>query len=447
MTSKLVGTVPAVESLWKEHIMTDPVNRRRFLKIGAATGVAACASVASGRSRTSANETVVLGVMGVNGRGKALALRFAGLHNVQIGYLCDVDSRALKSAVGAVSEAQPKAPATARDFRRILDDSSIDAMIIATPNHWHAPAAILSCAAKKHVYVEKPCSYTAEEGELLVAAARDHSRVVTMGTQRRSQKPMIQAMEQLHQGIIGNIQYARCWYANRRGSIGRGSLVDPPDWLDFDLWQGPAPRRPYKDNLIHYNWHWHWHWGNGELGNNGVHAVDLARWGMDVDFPTRVTSSGGRYRFDDDQETPDTQVVAWEFEDRAILWEGLSCYPMGLDGTAFGVSFHGDKGTMKLFDSGYHIYDLHNKLIAEFNGPGGETEHCDDFLNCIRNGGQPTANMDEAHKSTLLCHLGNIAQRSQRALQVDPATGHIRGDADAAKQWGREYAPGWQPKA
>ena len=425
--------------------MSQSVSRRRFLEVGAGTSLAAYAAVAAANPSSSANETIVVGVMGVNGRGRALSLGFADRPGVEVAYVCDVDSRATKRAAGAVAEKTSKAPAVVGDFRRILDDPQVDMLAVATPNHWHAPATILACSAGKHVYCEKPCSYSPQEGEWSVQAARQNNRVVTMGTQRRSWQPIIQAMEKLHSGEIGPVRYARCWYANRRPTIGIGKQVEVPEWLDFELWQGPAPRRPYKDNLLHYNWHWHWHWGNGELGNNGVHALDLARWGMGVDYPTRVTSAGGRYRFEDDQETPDTHLATFEFGKRAILWEGLSCFPMGPGGTAFGVTFHGDKGTLELFDAGYRIYDMQRNQIAEFKGPASDTDHFDNFLNCIREGGRPSADIEEGHKSTLLCHLGNIAVRTGHTLNVDPTNGHILDDAQTAGLWNREYEPGWKP--
>lgn len=426
--------------------MCTPVNRRHFLKVTATTGVAACTAVAHAHQETNPEQRLIAGVMGVHGRGRSLAEGFARQPNVEIGYVCDVDSRTIRPAVEAVSKIQKKAPVGVEDFRLMLDDPQLDILIVATPNHWHAPATIMACNAKKHVYVEKPCSYSAQEGEWAIAAARKNKCVVTMGTQRRSRAPIIQAIDKLRDGAIGPIRYARCWYANNRGTIGRGKEVAVPEWLNFDLWQGPAPRRPYKDNLIHYNWHWHWHWGNGELGNNGVHALDLARWGMGVDYPTFVTSAGGRYRYDDDQETPDTHTVTFEFGDRAIMWEGLSCNRYGPDGSSFGVTFHGDLGTMRLFDSGYRIFDRQAKQIDEFSGPGSDAEHFANFLACIRQGGRPTADIEEAHKSTLLCHLGNIAQRSRRSLNIDPQNGHILNDEQAAQLWGREYAPGWRPE-
>ena len=216
----------------------------------------------------------------------------------------------------------------------------------------------MACAAGKHVYVEKPCSYCPEEGELLVQAARKHDRVVQMGNQRRSRAPMIEAIEKLHRGVIGEVLLANTWYARRRQSIGRGKQVDVPNGLDFDLWQGPATERPYKDNLVHYNWHWHWHWGNGELGNNGIHLIDVARWGLGVDFPTQVTSTGSQIRLGGDQETPDTQHVAFHFSKRMITWEGISWSPLNASGKPVGIVFYGEHGTMELNDDGYRILDM-----------------------------------------------------------------------------------------
>lgn len=426
--------------------MTDALNRRGFLRCGVGTGVAAYAAAAAGGTWQEDDRPLVVGVMGVNGRGRQLATGFAACPQVEVAYICDVDARATATALAALAEVQTRPAEGVGDFRRILDDPQVDILIVAAPNHWHAPATILACQAGKHVYVEKPCSHTAQEGEWAVEAARRHNRVVTVGTQRRSQLSFIEAANRLRQGEIGTIRYARSWYFNRRGPIGKGQVTSPPDWLDYALWQGPAPHREYKDNLIHYNWHWHWHWGNGELGNNGVHGLDLARWGMGVDFPTRVTSAGGRYRFDDDQETPDTHLVTYEFGDRAILWEGISWSPMGPQGSAFGVTFHGDEGTMEWFDCGYRIFDMQRKLVHEHTGSFTDVAHYEDFLRCVRHGGQPTADIDEAHRSTLLCHLGNIAHRVGRSLKTDPRNGHILDDTDAAAQWTREYAPGWEPR-
>lgn len=427
--------------------MSKAVGRRDFLRWGAGAGLGVMSAVhATAQEAGGGGDRIRIGVMGVHGRGAGLAETFVAQDGVEIAYICDVDSRVIPPVVEAVEKLQGARPQAVGDVRRVLDDPTVDVLVIAAPNHWHAPATILACSAGKHVYVEKPCSYTPEEGELAVAAARKYQRVVTTGTQRRSWTPIVEAMEQLHQGAIGPVLYARSWYRNLRTSIGRGTLCDPPAWLDYELWQGPAPRRPYKDNLVHYNWHWHWHWGNGELGNNGVHALDLARWGMQAEFPTRVLSAGGRYRYEDDQETPDTHMVTYEFGPRAITWEGLSWSPRGPAGSGFGVSFHGEGGTMELFDVGYRIYDLQNKLVTEQKGPASDAAHVQDFLQCIRQGGLPKADIEIGHRSALLCHLGNISHRLQRALVTDPANGRPVDDPAALELWSREYAPGWQPQ-
>jgi predicted dehydrogenase len=296
------------------------------------------------------------------------------------------------------------------------------------------------------VYVEKPASHNAREGELMVASARQHNRVVQLGTQRRSTSTVIEAIEKVRSGAVGRVLFSRGWYNNARGSIGRGKEVPAPAWLDFALWQGPAPERPYRDNLVHYNWHWFWHWGTGELGNNGIHGLDLCRWGLGVDYPRRVSSGGGRYHFDDDQETPDTHLVTFDFGDKAIAWEGRSCHKHGFEGWMFGAAFYGDKGILITDGASYRILDLQDKEVARASGSGSDAPHLQNFLDCIRNGKRPAADIEEGHKSTLLCHLGNIAYRSGRAINCEPNSGRILGDEAAARYWSREYRPGWEPR-
>jgi predicted dehydrogenase len=427
-----------------------PQNRRQFIattaSLAATAAIAMHTSSAAANVSTSANDQITVGVMGVNGRGNSLARGFAQRPNTVVTHLCDVDSRALDRAAESLAEVQKAPVKTVGDFREMLDDKSVDVLVCAAPNHWHAPATILGCAAGKHVYVEKPCSHTAREGELAVEAARKNDRVVQMGTQRRSTPLHAEAIQKLHAGVIGNVLFARAWYNNRRGSIGVGKATEIPAWLNYELWQGPVTERAYKSNLLHYNWHWHWHYGNGELGNNGVHAIDVARWGLQVDYPTQVTSAGGKYRWVDDQETADTHIVSYEFGDRMITWEGLSWSPRDASGSQFGISFHGDAGQLLLLDSGYTIFDIQNKQIEEKAGGVSQDEHFDSFLGCIRNGGRPTADIEEAHKSTLLCHLGNIALRTRSSLNIDPANGHIIDNDAAAAHWTKEYRPGWEPK-
>jgi predicted dehydrogenase len=394
----------------------------------------------------SANEKPTVGIMGirVGSRGSGLATAFMAC-GADIAYVCDVDSRAVNGSAEFVAQKQSRKPQAVSDVRRILDDPSVDILVCAAPNHWHAPATILGCKAGKHVYVEKPCSQTAEEGELALAAARKANRVVQMGTQRRSWPALQEAVQKVQAGEIGRVLYARTCYNNRRPSIKHGKVTTPPEWLDWKLWQGPAAERPYKDNVVHYNWHWHWHYGNGELGNNGIHAIDVARWGLNVNYARKVTAGGGKYRHDDDQETPDTMLVTLDFpENKMITWEGLSWSPFGHAGSQFGISFHGENGTLVIADSGYKIFDPSNKEIATQKGNGGDQVHVQNFLDAIRENKRPHADIEEAHKSTLLCHLGNMAYRSGSVLQLDPTNGHIQGNPQAAAFWGREYSPEWE---
>jgi predicted dehydrogenase len=396
--------------------------------------------------------------MGVNSRGNELAKAFARL-GADVGAICDVDARALEATVAEVSELQAKPPAGLSDFRRALDDPDMDALVVAAPDHWHAPAALLALQAGKHVYLEKPCGHGPHEGELLVEAQARSGRVVQMGNQQRSAPESIDVIRQIREGVIGRPYYGRAWYANTRGGIGRGRAAAVPGWLDYELWQGPAPRTPYRDNVVHYNWHWFWRWGTGEICNNGTHEIDVCRWALGVEFPVRVTSAGGRYHFDDDWECPDTQVASFEFENGAtITWEGRSCNGRPVEGRGRGASIHGTEGTAVIDRSGYVMYDNANNEIArrmrgdsddalDTRGGGSLTDlHIANFLESVRGNAMLAAPIEEGHKSQLLCHLGNIAQRTSGALTCDSQTGRITGDPAAMELWNRDYEPGWEPK-
>lgn len=442
------------------------MNRRTFLHHTAVAGLSlGLANRFSSLARAdvlpspSPNRRLRVAIAGTNGRGLAHIQCLAGLPNVEIAYVCDVDDKALAKGLAAAAK-WSQTPKGIRDFRHALDDKEIDALTIATPDHWHAPMAILALAAGKHVFVEKPCSHNPHEGELLVAAAKKSGRLVQMGNQRRSFPAMQEAIAQIHAGAIGRAYFARCWYANHRGSIGRGQLTDVPSTLDYDLWQGPAPRVPYRDNLIHYNWHWHWHWGTGEALNNGTHEVDIARWALGAEHPVKVSSSGGRYQFQDDWETPDTQVINWEFPgDKAMSWEGRSCNSYAPEGRARGTMVYGTEGSALLDGMEYTFFDAKNKIIHEvknaapvdstntLSSTGVESDalHFKNFVDAIRDGATLNAPVAEASKSVTMLHLGNIAQRVGRTLQCDPQNAHVLNDEAAMKLWSREYAAGWQP--
>jgi predicted dehydrogenase len=426
--------------------MSPQVDRRRFLELSAAAGAAL--AVQSSAQAVAANEKVIVAVMGVHGRGSALAKAFSENPGSEVAYVIDVDEQAVDKTVKLVESVRQRRPQGAADVRKVLEDKAVDALVIAAPNHWHAPATILACGHGKHVYCEKPCSHNAREGELMVQAARKNNVVVQHGTQRRSWPAVREAIEQVQSGAIGKVLHVRSWYNNRRPSIGHGNKAEVPSWLNWSLWQGPAPERDYLDNIVHYNWHWRWHWGGGELANNGVHGLDVCRWGLGVDYPNRVAAMGGHYRWDDDQETPDTLTVTYEFDGATIMWEGVSWSSRGRGDDGFGVEFLGENGTLAIKDSSYQIFDEKNKPIPGKSGTGrgGDPDHVANFLECVRSGSRPNADVEDAHKSTLLCHLGNISYRTGRVLECDPKTGRVKNVPEAEELWSREYRKDWEPK-
>ncbi|ULQ56995.1 Gfo/Idh/MocA family oxidoreductase [Flavihumibacter rivuli] len=438
------------------------LDRRKFLLQSALAGTGLLVGPTLASFAGSPNEKVVIGAVGTNSRGFYLAKMLALLPNVEIGYVCDVDANVLAKTIAEIEKVSGKKPKGYNDVRKLLAEKDLDAIVIATPDHWHAPAALMAVQAGKHVYVEKPCSHNPAEGELLIAAQQRYGKLIQMGNQRRSFPNVQQAMKELQEGLIGRVYFAKGWYANSRKSIGFGKAAPVPSHLDFDLWQGPAPRRPFKDNLVHYNWHWFWHWGTGEALNNGTHEIDVMRWGLGVDFPIRVVSAGGRYAFNDDWETPDTQTITLEFPNKtAMLWESRSCNPHEVEGSGRGVVFYGEKGTMVIpGGDDYKIFGMDNKLVREVKtnlqkadatntmgmGERLDSMHLLNFVDAIRGKAKLTSPITEGHRSTLLAQLGNISWRTGRALQCDPSNGHILNDKEAMQYWTREYAPGWEMK-
>jgi len=436
------------------------MERRDFIKNSslAATGITILNFPVFGKNAPS--NKVVVGVMGVNSRGAYLAKSFSELPNVEVAYICDVEDKAIQNGLDAVKNAARK-PTVIKDIRELVAKKDFDALVIAAPDHWHAPASILGVTNGKHVYVEKPCSHNPHEGELVSEAFHKYGKLIQMGNQRRSFPTLIEALKEVRSGIIGNPYFAKSWYTNNRKSIGYGKKVPVPATLDFNLWQGPAPRKAYMDNLVHYNWHWFWHWGTGEACNNGTHEIDCCRWFLGVDYPTKVTSAGGRYAYKDDWETPDTQVACFEFgKDKSIAWESRSCNNYPSEGSGRGWIIYGDKGTLTNYGgSEYKIFDDKNKLVKEVksevqadpNNPvsaSGNLDlyHFNNFAEAIRGNEKINSPVDDAHKSILLCHLANIAQRTGRTLHCDPMNGHIKDDKDAMMLWKRSYEKGWEPK-
>lgn len=446
-------------------------SRRKFIKNVAASsaalsigGMAYGLSAKSYRNVIGANDRINIAIIGVNSRGKGMSSTFAGQKNTNVTCICDVDDRAIPKAIKAAMEVNPSVtPKSQKDCRKVVEDKTIDAIYIATPDHWHAPLTIMGCQAGKHVYVEKPVCHNPKEGELAIAAARKYDRVVQMGAQRRSAPILTQGIEEIHKGIIGRVYMAKTWYTNaRKSTFLKPGIV--PEWLDYELWQGPAPRVPFKDGLIHYNWHWFWHWGTGEALNNGTHEVDVARWGLGVDFPTRVTSVGGRYHYKDDWETPDTQIVAMDYPGGiSLVWESRSSNGRKIEGADRGIIFYGENGSLDTGGDSYKVYDLNGNLVNEVKSESDEvdnlqgrnlvspnkimdSQHVADFLDAIRANRRPNCDVEIGYKSVLAMQLGNIAWRVGSDLNIDPKNGHIIDNKEAQKLWSRTYEKGWEPK-
>ena len=417
--------------------------RRSFLKSSALAGVAVAGpNLLLGQAK-GANSRFRVGVMGLK-RGKGHIKALLDVPNCEIAYVCDVDDDRLASGDNTIIGKQQEEVKKVSDFRRILDDPEIDALSVAAPNFWHTPAAVLACQAGKHVYVEKPGSYDAYEAKRIVRVADETGMKVQMGTQRRSYSGMLEGIQKIREGVIGKPLYARCWYSNQRPSIGKGRITEPPPGLDWLMWQGPVPEQSYKDNLVHYNWHWHWMYGGGELANNGVHSMDVARWALDVDCPTRVTCNGGRYHYDDDQETPDTAYAVYEFGDVGISWEGSSCHRRKPEETKF-VSVYGEGGKVDFTTAAYTVYDLDGNEVEKNTDPPSDVPHFTNFANAVREGEALNQPIECGQLSAMLCHYGNMAYRTNGAVDVDPGTGELVDHPEAMKLWSRPaYREGWE---
>jgi predicted dehydrogenase len=410
------------------------LDRRRFLQT-TATATALTALTATGAAATPGAK-VVLAVMGLHGRGRGLLGGFCGLENTEVAYLCDPDANVLPAAVKVVEAKQKRTPKTEKDVRKVLDDKAVDALVVAAPDHWHALATVWACQAGKHVYVEKPVSHNLVEGRRMVEVARKYRRVVQAGTQRRSAPHFLSAAEFVRAGKLGKVPFARTWIAGDRKSIGHKKDGPVPAGVDYDLWLGPAPEQPFNPNRFHYNWHWNWDYGTGELGNNGIHALDVVRMLLDLDAPRHVTGGGGKFFYDDDQQTPDTQVVTFDFPHCTVVWEHRIWSRTGAEGEPWGVALYGEKGTLIFDKKGWHVAD---GVTASDRAAEMERPHLQNFLDSIRDGKRPNADIEEGHKSTRLCHLGNIAYRTGRALRFNAETETIPDDPEASRLLGRTY--------
>lgn len=447
-------------------------SRRDFIKkvavgtVGTAAlsvgGVLPGFSAKSYKNIVGSNDKIKLAAIGVNARGNSLAGGFAKEKGCEISHVCDVDARAIAKCIANVRKMAGNTPKGEKDIRKLLEIKDIDGVIIATPEHWHAPGALMAMKAGKHVYLEKPTSHNPAENEILMEAVKKYNVKVQTGMQRRSWPNVIQAIEEVRSGAIGEVKFGKAWYANNRASIGIGKIVPVPEWLDWELWQGPAPRvKEFKDNYLHYHWHWFYHWGTGESGNNGVHFIDILRWGMDLEYPTEVSSTGGRYYYQDDWQFPDTQVVNLEYnKEKLITWEGRSTNNKTIDDQTVGCAFYGSEGVIVIGSGNtYKVYDNNNKLIKDVTSEMGfragdtvnptqslDSYHFSNFLDAIRKNTPLATDINVGGVSSTLAQLGNISQRIGATFRINPENGRIIKNKAAQKLWSRKYEKGWEMK-
>lgn len=424
------------------------LTRRDMLEIAAAAALFASSTTARAAANRSPNEKVNVAVLGC-GRGAALALWFAKLPESQLVAVCDPDESRGNALCARVAEVSGKKPQYVSDFRTLLDQPGVDALAIATPDHWHAPATIMGCLAGKDVYVEKPASHNIVEGRLAVQAARKYQRIVQHGTNLRGAPHYLEAAKLLKEGVIGKVLMVKAINNQKRGRIQPQPDSAVPAGVHYDLWQGPAPDRPFNRNRFHSSWHWLWDYGTGDLGNDGVHQVDIGRLLTGLKAPNAVSCSGAKLGSKGDaQETPDSMVVTWEYDDLLYVFEQRDFTPYRMQGHRHdndNIVF-GDKGYMMIDRDGYRVF-FKGEKGPELQQLWQDTPaHYQNFIDCVKNRKAENllADIEEGHYSALLCHLGNIAYRTGRRLEFDPVKETFPHDADANKYLSREYRKGFE---
>lgn len=437
------------------------LKRRTFLgRAGAGVAAAGAAApwVTSGFAQNSPNSTVNIAVMGIRSRGAQHIQHYSAIRNVRVAALCDIDERLFTKIVGEMDKSTGRRPKTETDIRRLLEDKDIDVVSIAAPNHWHSLAGIWACQAGKDVYVEKPVSYNIFEGRKLVEAARKYNRIAQTGSQRRSDPLMIEAVKFIQSGQLGKIYMVKACVYRRRGSIGHGTASEVPAGVHYDLFRGPAPMIPFRENRFHYNWHWFWDTGNGETGNNGPHPADLFKWAMQrTEHPVKIQSIGGIYIHDTEQETPNTQLSVMQYSDGLEFQLEVRNLLTNRDGDVReGLIFYGSEGWMQFNLGGnWTTYfgpnnepgpgmtreQVKEKYGVDFNYDQGWEPHFQNFIDCVRSRKPENlaSDVNEGHHAAAICHLCNIAYRTGRTLRFDPAKERFIGDSDADTYLKRDY--------
>jgi predicted dehydrogenase len=431
--------------------MREP-SRRSFLNqtLGSGAAAALAGFTAGGLSRATvakaqASDRVRVACVGVEGRAGFLLSTFAKQPDVDLVAIADVDTRRLPKAVETVASITGKSPQAEADFRRLIDRKDIDVVVVGTPDHWHAIPTIMACQAGKDVYVEKPDGHNIVEGQRMVSAMKKHGRIVQLGTQARTTQHFRDGIEFVRSGKLGTCLFAKAWETARQGSIGKPADTDPPEGVDYDFWLGSAPLRPFNPKRFHGNWRWFFDYGTGDLGNDGVHRLDVARWALSVageakglpsaSLPSKVSALGGKSYFDDLQEWPDTLQVAYEFAGppvRVLTYEMLLWTGYRLHNLPEGSAVYGDQGYIVFSNTSWTAYGPKNELLAEGKGPNDGVSHIRNFLDCVKSREKPHADLETVgHPSSVLCHAGNISWRVGRTLQLDAATESFIGDAEA----------------
>ncbi len=436
------------------------IHRRDFLTssmaLAASTRLALSEESAPKRP---ASERIRVGCIGGGGRARALVQTFSKSPQAEVVAIADLDPARLGPGLEASEKIQGRRPRGEKDFRRIIDDPTIDAVVIGTPDHWHAIPTILACLNGKDVYVEKPDSHNIVEGRTMIAAARKHGRIVQMGSQHRSTERLISALDLIRSGVLGRCLVAKAWESTRQGNIGYPPDSDPPPGVDYDMWLGPAPKRPFNRNRFHGRWRWFYDYGTGDLGNDGVHRLDMALAALNaaleaegkppVGLPSKISATGGKWYFDDMQEFPDTLQVNYEFAGsppKLLTYEMRIWAPYREYGLTEGAAVLGDKARIIIGNNGWRLYGPKNEILQQHGGDSYEGPHVENFLSCIKTRQKPACDLETiGHRASLLCHAGNIAARVGRTLELDAATETFHNDSEAnALRTRPEYRRPWE---
>lgn len=428
-------------------------DRRKFLQT--TTLATAAVSLSSPFIRVAranepaASNKIRVGIIGCGGMGQVDLKDFVANADVEVPVLCDLDAERIAKGLEICQKAERKAPETTKDFRRVLERKDLDAVMIATPDHWHALPTVQACQAGLDVYVEKPLGRTIDEGRAMLEAAQRHNRIVQMGSQWRSCKHIIEATDLIRSGKLGKVSICRGWaYLDWLPTVGHKPNTPAPAGIDYDLWLGPAPLRPFNPNRFHFNFRWFWDYAGGLMTDWGVHLINMLQMGTGMELPKTVSSCGGKFVFDDDSETPDSQVTVYEFPTYQMIWEHRAGLNNGLNNRSWGVAWTGTEGTIILNDQGYEIITERKKtsLDSERKPSSGNPHlaHVRNFLDCVKSRQQPVLNMEPAHHVSTLAHLGNIAYRTGRKIVWDGQAEKIVGDNEADKLVGGKYRKPWQ---